>query len=115
MQGGDMPGRILDRLPIKSDMIIIGNLAEQDLKLSCSNFYFDSKRIRGFFLLRFLREELDDDTRHKFFHFIAEDLKNGGKIFGTKIAKEMRLEEWDQALKSIDDKNLQGKIILSCN
>jgi hypothetical protein len=96
-------------------MILIGNLAEKDLKIPCQNFYFDSKKIRGFFLERFLREELDEDTQHKFFHQIAEDLRSGGQIFGTKIAKEMRLEEWDQALKQIDDKNLEGKIILSCN
>lgn len=115
MQGGDFPGKILNRLPAKTEMILMGNLAEEDLKIPAQNFYFQSKRVRGFFLERFLREELDEETQHKFFHCIAEDLKSGGKIFGTNVAKEMKLEEWDTALKQIDDKNLQGKIILQCN
>ncbi|CDW72789.1 zinc-binding dehydrogenase family protein [Stylonychia lemnae] len=114
MQGGDLPGKILDRLPAKSEMILIGNLAEKDLVVPCSNFYYDSKKIRGFFFDRYLREELDDETEHKFFHIIAQDLKNGGMIFGTKVAKEMKLEEWDQALNQISDKSQEGKIILQC-
>ena len=112
MQGGELPGRILDKLPAKAEMILIGNLSEKDLVIPCSNFYFGSKKIRGFFFDRYLRDELDDDTRHKFFHDIALDLKNGGQLFGTKVAKEMKLEEWDQALNQISDKSQEGKIIL---
>ena len=115
MQGGDFPGKILTKLPAKSEMIILGNLTEEELKIPAQNFFFESKRIRGFFLERYLREELDEETQHKFFHRIAEDMKSGGNVFGTNVAKEMKLEEWDTALKQIDDKNLQGKIILRCN
>lgn len=101
MQGGDFPGKILNQLPAKSEMILIGNLAEKDLVISAQNFYFDQKRIRGFFLERFVKDELDENTLHKFYKYIADDLKNGGNLFGTKVAKEMRLEEWDQAIDQI--------------
>eukprot|EP00347_Sterkiella_histriomuscorum_P006880 403351084 len=115
MSGGDLPGRILDKLPAKAEMIILGNLAEKELTIPCSSFFLDSKKIRGFFLERYLKEDLDEDTQHKFFHCIADDLKKGGSLFGTQIAKEMKLNEWEQALSQLDDRSLQGKIILQCN
>jgi len=93
-------------------MILMGNLEEKDLTLPCSSFFMDSKKICGFFLERYLKCELNEDTYHKFFHTIADDLKRGGELFGTKVGKEMKLEEWDQALNQIDSKNFEGKIIL---
>jgi hypothetical protein len=42
-------------------MVLIGNLSEKDLVLPCSNFFYESKKIRGFFLDRYLREELEEE------------------------------------------------------
>jgi len=90
-------------LPLKSEMLILGSLSQKDLVLPASCFYFESKHIRGFFLERFIKEELNDQEYKNFCGIIADDLKNGGKIFGTKCAKEMKLEEWNQALNQIDN------------
>ena len=34
------------------------------------------------------------EERKKWFDYVAEDLYNGGAIFGSKIAKEVKLEDW---------------------
>lgn len=79
-------------------MLILGSLTKQDLVIPASVFYFQSKCIRGFFLERFVTEELSQAEYRDFIRLIAEDLSAGGAVFGTKVAKEMRLEEWSQAL-----------------
>lgn len=114
MHGGDLPGRILQCLPQCSQMLVLGSLSQKNLVLPANCFYFQSKNIRGFFLERFMREELSQQEYKDFCRIIADDLKNGGKIFGTKVAKEMKLEEWNQALNQMDSVSKEGKIILSC-
>ena len=53
------------------------------------------------------------DRRKQFFKIIQDDINAGGKLFGTKIAKEFRLEDWNQALESVDKYADQGKVLLS--
>jgi hypothetical protein len=50
MLGGDLPGRVLHRLPTGSEMMVIGSLTNKDLVLPASTFYLENKQIRGFFL-----------------------------------------------------------------
>jgi hypothetical protein len=55
--------------------------------------------IRGFFLEDYLRNELSSQEYKEFSRMIADDLKNGSKLFGQlHIAKTMKLDEFDQAL-----------------
>ena len=95
MLGGEIPGKILQYLPVKSEMVILGNLSRKDLVLPASSFFFQSKKIRGFFLERFIEEELTEQEYKSFCTQIAQDINSGGKCFGTKIAKEMKLDEWN--------------------
>jgi len=57
--GGSLPGQVFDLMPPKSMMIILGSMTGKDIVLPSSDFYYQSKSIRGFFLLRYVREELD--------------------------------------------------------
>ena len=62
-----------------------------------------------------MQEELSKQEYLDFARFIAEDLKSGGKIFGTRVGKEMKLDEWNQALNQMDTVSKEGKkIILQC-
>jgi len=47
-------------------MIVIGSLTQKDLILPAHSFYLENKRIRGFFLERFAREELNEGERKDF-------------------------------------------------
>ena len=44
--------------------------------------------------------------------FIANDLKEGGKIFGTKIHKVEPLANWEAAMEESVKVASQGKILL---
>lgn len=41
---------------------------------------------------------LSDEERNKWFKFLADDLRDGGKIFGSKIIKEVTLNEIKDAI-----------------
>ena len=55
------------------------------------------------------------EERRKWFKVVADDLhKNGGKIFGSKIHKEVRLEEWQSAVVESEKDASQGKYLVLC-
>lgn len=60
------------------------------------------KKICGFALTRYIQEELPKEKFNEFKKWISEDINSGGKLFGTKIAKEMKLEEWNKALDQVE-------------
>ena len=97
--GGEIFGRIFSLMPECSEMILMGNLSNEDLKLSTTEFFLNNKRIIGFNILRYASEELSDDRRKEFFKWIQDDINSGGKIFGAKIAREMNLDEWNKAIE----------------
>lgn len=68
--GGNLPGQIFDKMPQKSLMIVVGSLSEKDLILPASEFYLESKSIRGFFLEKFLKEELTQQEFKDFCNLI---------------------------------------------
>jgi len=79
-------------MPSKSEMILVGNLASQDMKLCTTEFFMHNKKICGFNLERYLIEEINDDRRNEFKKLVQDDINAGGKLFGTTIAKEMSLD-----------------------
>ena len=54
------------------------------------------------------------EERKKWFDYVAEDLYNGGAIFGSKIAKEVKLEDWLQAVEDSEKDASVGKYLISC-
>jgi hypothetical protein len=48
-------------------MILLGNFKGADLKISTKEFYMHNKRIRGFNLIDYFSEELDDERRKNLF------------------------------------------------
>lgn len=104
--GGEMSGKLFSWMPSQSEMILVGNLSSQDMSLCTTEFFIHNKRIRGFNLEDYLRDEVSDDNRifnftynrKRFFQIIQDDINSGGKIFGATIAKEMNLDQWNEAL-----------------
>lgn len=41
---------------------------------------------------------LSDEEREEWFKYVATDLKEGGKIFGTKIVKTVNLADFKTAI-----------------
>ncbi|CDW83403.1 zinc-binding dehydrogenase family protein [Stylonychia lemnae] len=110
--GGDLTGRVFKMMPPKSQLIIVGNLSEKDLTLPVTQLFLEGKQIRGFFLERYLKEELTQAQFSQLCDVVREDFKNGGKVFGVSATKEMDLKEWDKALNELDNIH-GGKILLN--
>ena len=54
------------------------------------------------------------EERRKWFDYVGDDLHNGGKIFGSKIAKEVPLEDWKNAIYDSEKVASEGKYLISC-
>ena len=68
--------------------------------------------LRGFYLEDYLRNELSSQEFKEFAKFIADDLRNGSKIFGQMdIAKTMKLDDFHQALNQMDQVHKEGRIL----
>lgn len=57
---------------------------------------------------------LDLVERRKWFDYVAEDLHNGGAIFGSNIVREVPLEDWLQAIDDSEKLASSGKFVISC-
>jgi len=41
-------------------------------------------------------------------------LASGGKLFGLKVVKVMKLDEWEEAIHQAKELASEGKVILDC-
>ena len=96
-------------------MILLGNVEGADLKIPSKEFYLHNKRIRGFNLLDYVTEELDDERRKQLFSIIEEDINSGGKYFGSDVGKIFKFNEWQQALNSVENLEEGKRILLDIN
>lgn len=54
------------------------------------------------------------EERRKWFDYVADDLYYGGKIFGSKIANEVNLECWREAIVDSEKVASEGKYLICC-
>jgi len=94
-------------------MILLGNLSNADLKICTSDFFMSNKRIRGFNLVYYLRDEVSEERRRQIYKIVEDDINAGGEYFGAKIAKEFKLEDYSQALDQVEQLQDEGKVLLS--
>lgn len=62
-------------MPDKSCLVVVGNLSNEDLQLPITRLFVEGKQIKGFFLERYLREELSQATFNQFCEEIKQDFK----------------------------------------
>ena len=55
---------------------------------------------------------LSESERRRRFEFIAEDLKNGGKIFGTKATNTIEFKDILEYIKQSEDSATLGKYLV---
>ena len=65
--GSVWSGRLFSCMPKNSHMILLGNVEGADLKIPTKEFYLHNKRIRGFNLITYFAEELDEERRKQLF------------------------------------------------
>ena len=57
-------------------------------------------------------DSLTTEEREKWYKFVADDLMNGGKIFGTKIVKTIEFKNIFSEIKESGDYASQGKCLV---
>ena len=57
---------------------------------------------------------LTPEDRKYWFDYVAKDLHTGGKVFGSKIVKEVKLEDWQQFISESEAEASKGKYLVKC-
>jgi hypothetical protein len=113
--GSVWSGRLFSCLPANSNMVLIGNIEGDDMKINSKEFYLHNKRIRGFNLHQYLTEEMDKERWQHLLQIIRDDINSGGEYFGSEIGQEFKLDQWQQALNSVDNLTEGKRILLDIN
>ena len=90
--GSEWSGRLFSCMPRGSHMLLAGNVEGADLKISSTEFVMHNKKIRGFDLESYVRDELDEEGRKHLFKIIQDDINSGGEYFGSEIGQEFKLD-----------------------
>jgi NADPH:quinone reductase-like Zn-dependent oxidoreductase len=109
--GGDFAGKVFAKMPNESEMIIYGNLTHAPLVLDSGDVLFNERVLKGFILNKWYYK-LSKEDRHYWSKLVTDDLKDGGHIFGSHIAKEFKLEQWREAFGERSTLATAGKILL---
>eukprot|EP00347_Sterkiella_histriomuscorum_P012077 403369977 len=110
---GDLPGKIFAVMEAGSHLVVVGNLSGETLNLNSGNIIFSNKTVRGFLLTPYLKE-LTEEERQAAYKRLADDLRDGGKIFGTQIVKEISFEQFQEGMAERAAVATEGKILINC-
>ncbi|CDW85776.1 zinc-binding dehydrogenase family protein [Stylonychia lemnae] len=110
---GDIVGKIFATMPQKSHILVVGNQTGSTLNLNSGDILFNDKTISGFMLHRFLIS-IPAEERQKILQRVSDDLRDGGKIFGSTIVKEIPLANYLEGLNEQTQVATDGKILINC-
>ena len=111
--GGELPGKVFAKMPPKSTMVVYGNLSKQNPSFDSYDFRWGDKNITSLILFRYI-SAIPAEERQKCFKLVTEDLASGGAIFGSRIVKEVLLDEWEAAIPESEKVASEGKYLICC-
>lgn len=94
-------------------MVVVGNLTGQKLLLNSGDILFNDKSVVGFYLSKWI-SVVGPEEAQRAFKAVSDDLRDGGKIFGTQIAREFQLSQFKEALVEGPKIATEGKILIKC-
>lgn len=109
--GGDLPGKVLVKMPAKSTCYVYGALGGDFFHYKPGNFIFKMSTVTFFWLGVWL-ETLTKEERVKWFSLIVSDISSGGKYFDTTLGKKFKLSEFKEAIKNQNENATEGKTII---
>jgi len=81
-------------MPAFSTMASYGSLTGAKVSYDSWDLFSSCKRIVGVFLVHWV-PNLSDEERSYWFKYVADDLAKGGAIFGSKIIRNVKLDQWE--------------------
>lgn len=112
--GGDITAKIFKMMPQKSEVAVIGCLSGQSIPFDSSDLIFNSKVIRGHILHDWLTKVSDAD-KQMYLKEVSDDLKTGGKLYGSVIARTLNLSDFKKAIEENEQYASMGKTLIKCN
>lgn len=111
--GGEMTGKILAAMPVRSKVMVYGALAEKPCGgLSPLSLIFERKSVEGFWLTDWIQKNGFWNTL-KATRFIQKMIEAG--TFETKIRRTVTFGDWNQALLDYKNEMSAGKVLLKPN
>lgn len=98
-------------MPQQSFMCVYANLSHEENVFNATDIMFQEKVIEGLAMPRWVYQ-ISDEERNKWYNLIAQDFKNGAKIFGSKFIKTITLSEIKDSLKESEKVASQGKYLI---
>jgi len=95
-------------------MVCVGNLSHSAIPINSGDILFNSKTITGLYLSKWATKITPEELLH-WKKKVSDDLRDGGKIFGTQVIKTVKIEEWEASLKEARENASQGKILIEFN
>jgi len=95
-------------------MVVIGSLTGEIIPLASWHLLFADKQIVPLLVFPWVLK-MTPEERQAVFKQVTDDLKNGGKIFGSTIYKELLLSEYHQAIEFSKTNATEGKVLLNCS
>ena len=111
--GGSIPGQVFAAMPNNSQMVVVGNLTGETLNIISGDLLFRNKSIVGFILFGYLLS-IPKETRDAHFAEVSNDLRDGGKIFGSNVYKEFPLAQYEEAVSVSAANATEGKVLINC-
>jgi NADPH:quinone reductase-like Zn-dependent oxidoreductase len=108
---GDMPGILMEALPIGGKVRIYGGLSDAECKINPLSIIFKKKAIDGFYLLYWINNQ-------NIFNKISSAntiLKNIDSQFYSKIHKKVSPENFSEGLHTYLSEMTKGKILIMFN
>lgn len=111
--GGKIASTVFFKMPKYSILYIYGDLSGgEEISFNNRCLMSGSKSIKSLFMADFLRIVLTPDEKKWYLNYVADDIANGGKIFGTKIVKSYKLPQFEEAIEESGKVASEGKVVL---
>jgi len=91
---GDLPGDIFKKMPANSTMVSYGALTHAKASYDSVDLFLSTKHIEPLYLVPWVAS-IPDEERSYWFKYVADDLAKGGAIFGSKIIRNVKLDQWE--------------------
>lgn len=98
-------------MPRLSEMLIIGCLSTDPIPIKPREFLYGGKTVRSHTCPGWLMT-LKPEDKQVYQEEILKDVKEGGKVYGTKIVKVYPLEEWKAAYDDSIKFASEGKVMI---
>lgn len=101
-------------MPTGSELVIVGLLSSRNINLIAGNILYGEKTVRGFTIFKWIASKKGEERR-RVHDMVAQDLKNGGKLFGSNYVKAVDLEDYKEGFELQSKMATEGKILLRVN